>query len=223
LRATVVEWKYFEELPLTESGVDVLASRMSRTPRREARLTFTCPTIVYPPAVITRAGDEPFDSGDIPRRLGAQFDTTNAELAQRLLTDAYGSGGFESIGPLTVQQTGPLGLEGPSLVTYDGNETDHIEVGHLLDNQIDGIVVDYPFANVMVSETPGANGNVRIDALLNENPEQIAYAMRGSERALADRLNAAIRANPARIAEFHAQVCGSSTGAEAICRMAVCL
>jgi len=199
---TVLNWgdTYFGSL-LNDESIDLLASGISATQEREAKysLRFTNPHIRFPQVVVTLDGVDAFNCGHFtPRRLGAAAETTNADLGLRLV------GGDSS----------RLKLYSEKGAAYDVILAD-IEAG-----VIDAGLLDKPYAihkTRLISEARHvifAMSDVTQEFVPDLEPENIAYALRPSDRRLLELLNAKLVHFAKERDDLEARYFGSASGAK---------
>jgi len=179
VRWTATQWgdAFFSALN-DRTEVDLLAACISITRAREEkyRLRFTTPSLTFPSALLSRPGEPVFTDGMLAlRRLGAAANTTNAELARRLI-------GAEAATRLT-EQAG-------SKVHYDLIE-------RMLQGELDGVILDLPFALKAARAFTAQGRPLALTAIdKTRHPaageEAIGYALRFSDDKLRTALDAAM-------------------------------
>ena len=110
-----------------DGAVDLLASAISIVPEREKNygLLFTEPTLLFPQTMIAKPGVKPFADGKLVlERIGAVEKTTNEALARKLLGEAAAT----------------------RLAPYSGSGAYDRMLGELVREQIDGALMDKPYA-----------------------------------------------------------------------------
>lgn len=188
--------------------IDLLVSRISITNERKKKygIMFTNPTISYPQAIIAKANRPVVENGRITlARLGAQYDTTNENLARKLLEHSFGSYVAKR------SEKKESCDQSPCLLLWAGHLSDLDELEALNDLVIDGIVVDKVYAHYL-AKTAGFEVQVQditsdlvpgIDGLANE---KIGFAVRIEDKELRDNINQAITEKPLYLRKFWEQV-----------------
>lgn len=191
LRHTYAIWgdPFFELLQ--NPSIDVLASGISITPERESRygLRFTNPVVEYPQTLITETGRPPLVDGQlVVRKIGAVANTTNAELAKKLLD----------------------GEETPGLVLYEGSGSYPRMLRDLIGGEVEAILMDRPYALDLVAAFGDRypSGFLLTDVTSQDfpgmvlQPERIGLAVRRSDGALLEELNRALEQQAEEVARL---------------------
>ena len=167
-----------------DGAVDLIASAISITPEREKTygLLFTQPTLQYPQTMIAKPGVKAFVDGKLVlTRVGAAEKTTNETLARRLLGDTAS----ERFAP------------------YAGSGSYDRMLADLVAERIDGALIDKPYALQKVAELKQSIGaelaltDITTEIVPGIELERMGFAVRKSDRALLQELDAQLTATAA--------------------------
>jgi ABC-type amino acid transport substrate-binding protein len=167
-----------------DGAVDLIASAISITPEREKTygLLFTQPTLQYPQTMIAKPGVKAFVDGKLVlTRVGAAEKTTNETFARKLLGDTASD----------------------RFVPYAGSGAYDRMLADLVAERIDGALIDKPYALQKVTELKQSIGaelaltDVTADIVPGIELEKMGFAVRKSDRALLQELDAQLRATAA--------------------------
>jgi ABC-type amino acid transport substrate-binding protein len=167
-----------------DGAVDLIASAISITPEREKTyaLLFTQPTLHYPQTVIAKPGIKAFVDGKLVlTRVGAAEKTTNETLARKLLGD-------------TVSER---------FVPYGGSGAYDRMLADLVAERIEGALIDKPYALQKVAELKQSIGaelaltDITAEIIPGIELEKMGFAVRKSDRALLQELDAQLTATAA--------------------------
>jgi ABC-type amino acid transport substrate-binding protein len=159
-----------------DGAVDLLASAISIVPEREKNygLLFTEPTLLFPQTMIAKPGVKPFVDGKLVlERIGAVEKTTNEVFARRLLGDAAAS----------------------RFAPYSGSGAYDRMLGELVREQIDGALMDKPYALQKTAELRQSIGaelaltDITPEIVPGIELEKMGFAVRKTDRALLQELN----------------------------------
>jgi ABC-type amino acid transport substrate-binding protein len=159
-----------------DGAVDLIASAISITAEREKNygLLFTEPTLLFPQTMIAKPGVKPFVDGKLVlERIGAVEKTTNEAFARKLLGDA------------TATRFAP----------YSGSGAYDRMLGELAREQIDGALMDKPYAlqkTVELRQSIGAElalTDITPEIVPGVELEKMGFAVRKTDRALLQELN----------------------------------
>jgi ABC-type amino acid transport substrate-binding protein len=158
-----------------DPAVDLLASGISITPKRQKDygIVFTKPILQYPQTVVTAWNTVPFVEGKLVlSQLGFVERTTSEELAAQLLASNDQHKGYKGSG------------------AYDQMFSD------LLQERIEGILLDKPYAMQKIDEFNRTHKNVAFATFdvigkyfAAIDPEKIGWALRPADRPLLDEIN----------------------------------
>jgi ABC-type amino acid transport substrate-binding protein len=167
-----------------DGAVDLIASGISITPEREKTygLLFTQPTLQFPQAMIAKPGVKAFvDNKLVLIYVGAVEKTTNETLARKLLGESASK----------------------RFVPYKGTGAYDDMLADLVAERIDGALVDKPYALQKVAELKQSIGaelaltTITADIVPGLELEKIGFAVRKSDRALLQELDAQLTATAA--------------------------
>jgi ABC-type amino acid transport substrate-binding protein len=159
-----------------DGAVDLLASAISIVPEREKNygLLFTEPTLLFPQTMIAKPGVKPFVDGKLVlERIGAVEKTTNEALARKLLGDAVAT----------------------RFAPYSGSGAYDRMLGELAREQIDGALMDKPYALQKTTELRQSIGaelaltDITPEIVPGIELEKMGFAVRKTDRALLQELN----------------------------------
>lgn len=166
---------YFELLK-KDGSVDLLASAISIRSEREEEfgLSFTNPTFIYPQSMIAKSGATVFSGGRLVlKRIGVVGETTNSDLAERLVPRDDAS----------------------RIRTFSGSGAYDRMLGELAAEQLDGVLMDKPYALQKIRQYSQAHGvkwsafditSVQVPGL---EPERVGFALRKTDHALLQAIN----------------------------------
>jgi ABC-type amino acid transport substrate-binding protein len=164
-----------------DGAVDVIASAISITPEREKTyaILFTDPTLQYPQSMVARPGVKPFVDGKLVlNRVAAAEKTTNETFARKLLGDSAAE----------------------RFVPYHGSGAYDRMLADLVAERIDGALLDKPYALQKTAELKQSIGtelaltDVTPELVPGAQLEKMGFAVRKTDRALLQELNAQLRA-----------------------------
>jgi ABC-type amino acid transport substrate-binding protein len=167
-----------------DGAVDLIASAISITPDREKTygLLFTQPTLQYPQTMIAKPGVKPFLDGTLVLpRVGAAEKTTNETFARKLLGETAAE----------------------RFVPYAGSGAYDRMLADLVAERIDGALIDKPYALQKVAELKQSIGadlaltDITAEIVPGVELEKMGFAVRKSDRALLQELNAQLTATAA--------------------------
>jgi ABC-type amino acid transport substrate-binding protein len=159
-----------------DGAVDLLASAISIVPEREKNygLLFTEPTLLFPQTMIAKPGVKPFVDGKLVlERIGAVEKTTNEAFARKLLGDAAAT----------------------RFAPYSGSGAYDRMLGELAREQIDGALMDKPYALQKTAELRQSIGadlaltDITPEIVPGVEVEKMGFAVRKTDRALLQELN----------------------------------
>lgn len=159
-----------------DGAVDLLASAISIVPEREKNygLLFTEPTLLFPQTMIAKPGVKPFVDGKLVlERIGAVEKTTNEAFARKLLGDAAAT----------------------RFAPYSGSGAYDRMLGELAREQIDGALMDKPYALQKTAELRQSIGadlaltDITPEIVPGVEMEKMGFAVRKTDRALLQELN----------------------------------
>lgn len=172
---------------LDKATSDLVGSGISITQERVKKyhVVFTDPIAEFPPAFLRLEGSS-FDASKLnSTNIGAQAETTDFALAQRLA----------SLHP------------GVTAKAFDGSDANLQMVHALVDGTLDAAVVDYPYG-ISLKELYGAQG-IRLvpipidDKILPDPPvEHVGFMTRPLDTRLRDLINTAIHSDSAMLKEL---------------------
>jgi ABC-type amino acid transport substrate-binding protein len=172
--------KFFRLLE-SDGAIDLLASAISITPEREKTysLLFTDPTLQYPQTMVAKPGVKPFVDGKLVlNHVGAAEKTTNETLARKLLGDSAGE----------------------RFVAYRGSGAYDKMLADLVDERIDGALLDKPYALQKTAELKQSIGaelaltDITSEIMPGIELEKMGFAVRKTDRALLQELNQQLKA-----------------------------
>lgn len=159
-----------------DGAVDVIASAISITPEREKTysLLFTNPTLQYPQTMVAKPGVKPFVDGKLVlNRVAAAEKTTNEAFARKLLGDSAGD----------------------RFVPYGGSGAYDRMLADLVEERIDGALLDKPYALQKTAELKQSIGSdlaltdITSEIMPGVELEKMGFAVRKTDRALLQELN----------------------------------
>jgi ABC-type amino acid transport substrate-binding protein len=166
----------FFELLQKDGAIDLIASGISITPEREKKysLAFTQPTFAYPQSFIVKPGTVVFQAQTLALdRIGVVANTTNEKLARRLVP-----------------------ADAPDRIKpYSGTGAYDRMLGDLASEQLDGVLMDKPYAAQKIREFARSQGmewtavDVTDAQVPGLEPERIGFALRKTDRALLQEIN----------------------------------
>ncbi|HEX4630334.1 MAG TPA: TIR domain-containing protein [Chthoniobacterales bacterium] len=172
--------KFFRLLE-SDGAVDLLASAISITPEREKMysILFTDPTLQYPQTMVAKPGVKPFVDGKLVlNHVGAVEKTTNETFARKLLGDSAGE----------------------RFVPYSGSGAYDKMLADLVDERIDGALLDKPYALQKTAELKQAIGaelaltDITPEIVPGVELEKMGFAVRKTDRTLLQELNQQLKA-----------------------------
>ena len=167
-----------------DGAVDLIASAISITAEREKTygLLFTQPTLQYSQTMIAKPGVKAFVDGKLAlTKVGAAEKTTNETLARKLLGDSAAE----------------------RFVPYAGSGAYDRMLGDLVDERIDGALIDKPYALQKVAELKQSIGadlaltEITAEIVPGIEVEKMGFAVRKSDRALLQELDTQLAATAA--------------------------